>query len=225
MYISNWVNSLGGLDGKASTCNAGGPASIPGGEGPLEKGTATHSSIPAWRILGERSLAHQGSQRVGRFTKALAHNRFVRFLMVFLHRQPVNYRAGGLCPGPVSLKHDSVLNQPPLFLLGPWEPADPVRRSSLQMCKLWVNSHINSADSWVNSCWESIMEVYDLFFQAMHFYCVCKLTNTLLYSHQICYYKSNTVKNTSLVSFPDKEIILLESFQPGEIGLTVEPDS
>ena len=69
------------------------------------------------------------------------------------------------------------------------------------------------------------MEAYDLFFQAMRFYCVCKLTNTLLYSHQICYYKSNTMKNTSLLSFPDKEIILLESFKPGEIGLTVEPES
>ena len=30
------------------------------------------------------------------------------------------------------------------------------------------------------------------------------------------------MKNTSLVSFPDKEIILSESFKSGEIGLTVE---
>ena len=27
------------------------------------------------------------------FTKALAHNRLVRFLMVFLHRQPVKHKA------------------------------------------------------------------------------------------------------------------------------------
>lgn len=66
------------------------------------------------------------------------------------------------------------------------------------------------------------MEAYDLFFQAMNFYCVCKLTNTLLYSHQTCYYNSNTMKNTSLDSFPDKEIILSESFKSGGTGLTVE---
>ena len=40
----------GGLDGEESACNAGDPGSIPGQEDPLEKGTATHSSIPAWRI-------------------------------------------------------------------------------------------------------------------------------------------------------------------------------
>ena len=41
---------------KESACNTGDPSSIPG-EDPLEKGMATHSSIPAWRIHGERSLA------------------------------------------------------------------------------------------------------------------------------------------------------------------------
>ena len=40
---------------KDSACNTGDPGSIPG-EYPLEKGMATHSSIPAWRIHGERSL-------------------------------------------------------------------------------------------------------------------------------------------------------------------------
>ena len=34
---------------KESACNTGDPSSIPG-EDPLEKGMATHSSIPAWRI-------------------------------------------------------------------------------------------------------------------------------------------------------------------------------
>ena len=38
--------------GKGSACNAGDPGedSIPGGEDPLEKEMATHSSILAWKI-------------------------------------------------------------------------------------------------------------------------------------------------------------------------------
>ena len=39
-----------GSDSKESACNAGDLGSIPGGEDPLEKGMATHSSILAWRI-------------------------------------------------------------------------------------------------------------------------------------------------------------------------------
>jgi len=46
-----------GGDGKESTCNAGDPASIPGSGNPLEKGMATHSSILALGIHGQRSLA------------------------------------------------------------------------------------------------------------------------------------------------------------------------
>jgi len=38
---------LGGSDGKASSCNAGDPGSVPGLCDPLEKGMATHSSILA----------------------------------------------------------------------------------------------------------------------------------------------------------------------------------
>ena len=38
-----------GLDGQASTCNAGDPVSIPGSGRSLEKGMATHSSILAWK--------------------------------------------------------------------------------------------------------------------------------------------------------------------------------
>ena len=41
---------LGGSDSKESACSAGDLGSIPGWEDPLEKGTATHSSILAWRI-------------------------------------------------------------------------------------------------------------------------------------------------------------------------------
>ena len=40
----------GGSDGKDSTFHAGDLGSIPGWEGPLEKGMATHSSILAWII-------------------------------------------------------------------------------------------------------------------------------------------------------------------------------
>ena len=56
-----------GSDGKESTYNAGDPGLIPGLEDILEKGMATHSRIPAWRIpraeepVGPQSM---GSQRV-----------------------------------------------------------------------------------------------------------------------------------------------------------------
>ena len=57
------------LNGKESTCQAGGMVSIPGsGRFPLEEEMATHSSILAWSIPwteepgGPQSL---GSQRVG----------------------------------------------------------------------------------------------------------------------------------------------------------------
>ena len=40
----------GGADGKESACNARHLGSILGQEDPLEKGTATHSSILAWSI-------------------------------------------------------------------------------------------------------------------------------------------------------------------------------
>ena len=52
-YITNYPQSLGfpgGSAGKESACNAGDLGSIPGLGRPLEKGTATHSSILAWRI-------------------------------------------------------------------------------------------------------------------------------------------------------------------------------
>ena len=60
----------GGSDGKESACNAGDLGSIPGRpwEDPLEKGTATHSSILAWRILLTEEpgrLQSMGSQRAG----------------------------------------------------------------------------------------------------------------------------------------------------------------
>ena len=60
----------GGLDGKESVCNAGDLGWIPGlGRFPEGVGgTATHSSIPAWRIPWTEEpgrLQSKGSQRVG----------------------------------------------------------------------------------------------------------------------------------------------------------------
>ena len=58
-----------GSDGKESARHAGDLGSIPGLGTSLEKEMATHSSIPAWRIHGQRSLVGSlgsiGSQRVG----------------------------------------------------------------------------------------------------------------------------------------------------------------
>ena len=47
MYV--YIGFPGGSAGKESTYNAGYLGLLPG-LGPLEKGTATHSSILAWRI-------------------------------------------------------------------------------------------------------------------------------------------------------------------------------
>ena len=54
---------LGGSAGEESACNVGDLGSIPGLGRSLEKGTATHSSILAWRIPWTVEL--MGSQRVG----------------------------------------------------------------------------------------------------------------------------------------------------------------
>ena len=59
---------LGGSDGKASTWNAGDPASILGWEDSLEEGLATHPRILAWRIPWTEEpggLQAIASQRVG----------------------------------------------------------------------------------------------------------------------------------------------------------------
>ena len=56
-----------GSDGEESTCNAQDVGSIPGLGDSLDKGTAIHSSIPAWRIPwteepgGLQSWAHKES--------------------------------------------------------------------------------------------------------------------------------------------------------------------
>ena len=53
--------------GKESACNAGDLGLIPGGEDPLEKKMATHSSILAWRIPWTKEpgeLQSMGSQEL-----------------------------------------------------------------------------------------------------------------------------------------------------------------
>ena len=62
----------GGSDGKESSYNVGDLGPIPGWEGPLEEGIATHFSILAWRIPmyrrgwgGGGELQTLGLQRVG----------------------------------------------------------------------------------------------------------------------------------------------------------------
>ena len=59
---------MGGSDGKESTCNAGDPSLILGGEDPLEKEMAPHSSILAWEIPWTEEpggLQSTGSHRIG----------------------------------------------------------------------------------------------------------------------------------------------------------------
>ena len=58
---------LGGSHGKESACNVGDPVQSLGGEDPVEKGQATHSSILAWKISWTEEpagLQSLGSQRV-----------------------------------------------------------------------------------------------------------------------------------------------------------------
>ena len=53
LQLSLWQSYVyfpGGSDTEESACNVGDLSLIPGLEDPLEKGTATHSSILAWRI-------------------------------------------------------------------------------------------------------------------------------------------------------------------------------
>jgi len=51
----------GGSAGKESACSLGDLGSIPGWEDPLEKGTATHSSILAWRVPWTIPWGHKES--------------------------------------------------------------------------------------------------------------------------------------------------------------------
>ena len=58
----------GGSAAKKSACSVGDLGSVPAWEDPLEKGTATHSSILAWRIPWTEEpgrLQFMGSQRAG----------------------------------------------------------------------------------------------------------------------------------------------------------------
>ena len=52
----------GGLDGKASACTVGDRVQTLGGEDPLEKEMATHSSTVAWKIPW--TVAYQGHKEL-----------------------------------------------------------------------------------------------------------------------------------------------------------------
>ena len=59
IYLATSIRKLGfpgGSDGKESACKAGDSGLFLGWKDPLEKGMATHSSIPAWRILWTEDL-------------------------------------------------------------------------------------------------------------------------------------------------------------------------
>ena len=48
--VASCFSKCGGSEGKEPACKAEDPGLIPGGEDPLEKGMAIHSSILAWRM-------------------------------------------------------------------------------------------------------------------------------------------------------------------------------
>ena len=58
----NQVGFPGGSDDKESACNARDLVQSLGGEDPMEKGMATHSSILPGEVHGQRSLAGYSSQ-------------------------------------------------------------------------------------------------------------------------------------------------------------------
>ena len=57
LTITGLLDFPGGSDGKESACSGEAWVWSLGWEDPLEKEMATHSSIPAWRIDEQRSLA------------------------------------------------------------------------------------------------------------------------------------------------------------------------
>ena len=65
---------------RESTCNAGNPGCFLVGKYPLEKGMATHSSIPAWRIPWTEKpsgLQSMGSERMRTTEHTCMHVRYI----------------------------------------------------------------------------------------------------------------------------------------------------
>ena len=68
MLSSLWTGFPGGSEVKASACNAGDLVRSLGGEDPLEKEMATHSSILAWRIPWREELGRLQSTGLQRLS-------------------------------------------------------------------------------------------------------------------------------------------------------------
>ena len=64
-YLTSRFGFPGGSDGKESACNVEDLGSIPGQKDPLEKGTATHCSILAWRLPMDRETIVHGVAKSG----------------------------------------------------------------------------------------------------------------------------------------------------------------
>ena len=71
----------GGLGGKESTCSAGDLGLIPGLEGPLEEGMATHTSILAWRIPMDKGAWQATVYRVANNQTRLSTAQHIQFAL------------------------------------------------------------------------------------------------------------------------------------------------
>ena len=94
-FLLEYNGFPGGSDGKESDCDVGDPGLIPGsGRSPGEKKTASHSSIPAWRIPWTEKpggLQSMGLQRVRHdwvtFTSLHFQNCFTMLCKVLLYNK------------------------------------------------------------------------------------------------------------------------------------------
>ena len=83
----------GGLDGKASVCNAGDPVRSLGPEDPMEKDMATHSSTFAWEIPWTEKPGRpqsMGSQELD-MTEQLNHHHHHCYLLFIFKRENHNF--------------------------------------------------------------------------------------------------------------------------------------
>ena len=93
VVVERWQAFPGGLEGKASTCNAGDPGSFPESEDPLEKKMTPHSSTLAWKIPWTEEpgrLQSMGSQRVGHdWVTSLHFRKMTKLFLIFITLFPL----------------------------------------------------------------------------------------------------------------------------------------